>query len=160
MDLNSGALIKRFVSEKVSFVDCVVVGDKLLAADAGDGWLWSFSPSLEPLERVGTAQYRAVVYSYGHVYAVDVDCKVERSNVDLLLLRIYQIPRCDPALTAMVNPAARQLWVVGSRGDEGIAAVLDRDLNPVTTIRIREKGDLNAVVFDKVGNLGTSWGSS
>jgi hypothetical protein len=39
-----------------------------------------------------------------------------------------------------------------------IAAVLDRDLNPVTTIR--EKGDLSAVVFDKMGNayLGTSWG--
>jgi hypothetical protein len=50
MDLNSGALIKRFASEKVSFVDCVVVGDKLLAADAGDGGIWSFSPSLEPLE--------------------------------------------------------------------------------------------------------------
>jgi len=107
MDLNSGALIKRFASEKMSFVDCVVVGDKLLAADAGDVGIWSFSPSLEPLERVGTAQYRAVVYSYGHVYAVDVDCKVEKSNVDLLPLRIYQIPRCDFTLTAMVNPAAR-----------------------------------------------------
>ncbi len=56
----------------------------------------------------------------------------------------------------MVNLATRQLWVVGSSGDEGIAAVLDRDLNPVTTIRISEKGDLNTVVFDKVGNA--SWG--
>jgi len=57
----------------------------------------------------------------------------------------------------MVNPAARQLWVVGSCEDEGIETVLDRDLNPVTAIRIGEKGDLNAVVFDKVGNMGTSW---
>jgi hypothetical protein len=107
MDLNSGALIKRYASEKVSFVDCVVVGDKLLAADDGDGGIWSFSPSLEPLERVSTAQYRAVVHSYGHVYAVDVDCEGKKSNVDLLILRIYQIPRCDSAQTAMVNPAAR-----------------------------------------------------
>jgi len=96
MDLNIGALFKRFVSEKVSFVDCVVVGDKLLAADAGDGGIWCFSPSLEPLERVGTALYRAVVYSYGHVYAVDVDCEVKKSNVDLLLLRIYQFPDATP----------------------------------------------------------------
>jgi hypothetical protein len=47
---------------------------------------------------------------------------------------------------------------LGSSEDEGIAAVLDRDLNPVTTTRVREKGDLSAVVFEKMGNayLGTS----